>query len=186
MRCIVLDLEMNQPSQKIIQIGAVSAHINSRTMTAQSSFNEFINPQESLSPFIIELTGIQQEQVDQAQELPDVFGRFLDWIAKEGCHITVAWGGDWNWLYQQAKQSFTARTIDLKAMYLLLHSTDVSSKQAKGLRGAMNRYGLIFRGDQHDALIDAMNTTQLLFEMMNRHVFAEEILKLAKKQSIGE
>ena len=49
MRLIVVDIECNQPSERIIQIGAVFVDLkNAKTI---DSFDQYLDPEEPLDPF---------------------------------------------------------------------------------------------------------------------------------------
>jgi DNA polymerase III alpha subunit (gram-positive type) len=61
---VSMDLELNQPSRRIIQIGAVIGNI--RTGEIVSRFDSKVSPNEELSPAIVRLTKIEQEEVDAA------------------------------------------------------------------------------------------------------------------------
>ena len=77
MRCIAVDLEMNQPSRKIIQIGAICFEPDTGKIVAK--FHMFVNPGEPISPEIIELTHITDEMVNFApniQAAAQAFSKF--------------------------------------------------------------------------------------------------------------
>lgn len=68
MRLCVIDLEMNQPSHSIIQIGAVC--YDTRQDKVRAVFSSNVRPgDEQISPYITELTGITQEMVDVSMPL---------------------------------------------------------------------------------------------------------------------
>ena len=74
---VVFDIETTGLSQlncKIIEIGAVK--IKNRQIV--EVFNEFINPEEHIPEEITELTSITDEMVKDADLLPEVLKRFLD------------------------------------------------------------------------------------------------------------
>lgn len=174
---------MNQPSQKIIQIGAVALHINSEHMEFSSQFTAYVNPREPLDPFIADLCGVNQETLDRAKPFHEVVNDFDEWIKEHGCHLAIAWGGDWHWLQDQAQCTLVRKILDLKAMYSLLTSDQPAKKQSRGLRGAIEHSGLHFEGIQHDALMDAINTSWLLIHMIERYGFfgkAEKLVQLAR------
>ena len=69
---VSIDLEttgLNPKLDKIIEIGAVKV-INGQITEA---FHSYVNPGRKLEERIVELTGIRQEQVDQAPDIADVF-----------------------------------------------------------------------------------------------------------------
>jgi inhibitor of KinA sporulation pathway (predicted exonuclease) len=75
---VSLDLELNQPSRRVIQIGAVIGNI--RTGEIVSRFNSKVSPDEELSPAIAELTKINQEEVDVAPKLREAYESLKRWL----------------------------------------------------------------------------------------------------------
>ena len=59
---LALDLEMNQPSGKIIQVGIAIGSANDRR-DQYITKKWYINPNEPLDQFIIDLTGITQSDI---------------------------------------------------------------------------------------------------------------------------
>ena len=75
MKTVVVDLELNQPSNKIIQIGAVC--IDTKSHKLISIFNQICNPEGELpSQYITNLTKITPEMVKNAEPLSDVLVQF--------------------------------------------------------------------------------------------------------------
>lgn len=60
---ISFDLEMNQPSRKIIQIGACIGNIH--TANVSKKIRIYVNPQEEITEFITNLTGITNKIIKQ-------------------------------------------------------------------------------------------------------------------------
>lgn len=67
------------------------------------SFREYVRPavHPGLTPFCVQLTGIQQSWVDEAAPFPDVFKRFVTWVDRatgrvDGQRLLVATVGDWD------------------------------------------------------------------------------------------
>lgn len=56
--------------------------LNLSTDQIESEFRQFVCPTNhpKLSPFCLQLTGITQQQVDQAQQFPEVFRAFKQWL----------------------------------------------------------------------------------------------------------
>jgi len=86
-RCIVLDLEAtcwekgtSLERMETIEFGAV--RLDGRTLFPVGEFSRFIRPIEEpvLSDFCKRLTGITQEDVDNAETFPLVFKDFLEWL----------------------------------------------------------------------------------------------------------
>src|SRR5665213_3459183 len=87
-----LDLEMNQPSGKIIQIGAVTGNIYTGEILERLSV--FVNPKEELAPFIIELTKIKQEDVDSGLTLEEGYRLLQEMHVSHSAFCNpITWGG---------------------------------------------------------------------------------------------
>lgn len=166
MRLIVLDLESNQPSGKIIQIGALVYNVNEDRV--ESKFNEYANPGEPVTEYITELTGITQKVLDVSDSLTIVLQNFWNWAEEVKCKQIGAWGSDvWD-LIQQSKElgvSYPSRlrNIDIKAMSMIFRAP-LGTKQRGGLKSTLELFKLdpSFLGRQHDAYDDAFNTARLL------------------------
>lgn len=158
-----LDLEMNQPSGKIIQIGAVVGNI--RTGEILEHFSEYVNPHEEITPFINTLTGITQANVENAFELETVALNLQTMLTQSNaCVSPITWGnGDlWSLKTQiQNKNLFKIyREIDIKTIHQFLRIVNSQSMKA-GLEKALISNGLTFVGIPHDAYYDAYNTFML-------------------------
>ncbi|MBQ9141794.1 MAG: 3'-5' exonuclease [Lachnospiraceae bacterium] len=78
---ISIDLEttgLNPKLDKIIEIGAVKVVDGVKVDT----FSTFVNPGRQLEARIITLTGITQEQVDEAPELAEVFPKLIEFLGE--------------------------------------------------------------------------------------------------------
>lgn len=177
MKVIVLDLEMNQPSEKIIQIGAWHISVNVEGFKFVEDFDCFVNPEELLSEEIIKLTGIKQFQVDGAEKTLKAAQDFIAWVKYVNPHMCVSWGADWYWFMQQTGYR-PGRVLDLKLMHNLLQAQSSGKKRSKGLLGALNSYGIKFHGQQHNARLDAYNTGLLMQAMIKRHSDMGKIMEL--------
>jgi inhibitor of KinA sporulation pathway (predicted exonuclease) len=121
-----LDLEMNQPSQKIIQIGAVAGNIFTGQILERLSV--FVNPGEQVREDIVKLTGITQEMVDAGVRLEDAYSQLAAMHARHDCYVTpITWGGgDSQELREQLNEKWTdARTLQHAAV-LMAHMNDIA------------------------------------------------------------
>ena len=172
---LAMDLEMNQPSGKIIQIGVAIG-------TITQSHRDYvvrqwlIDPIEKIAPEITALTGISDADIQSnavahnvaAQELSDLI------VTHQPFLNPVTWGhGDSDqWLDELRARNiefhhFGRRWIDTKTMHLTL--TLAQGKSWKGgLSSAMGKYKLSFHGQAHRADVDAINTLRLFAHMMRR------------------
>lgn len=160
-----LDLEMNQPSGKIIQIGAVVGNI--KTGEIFEKLSVFVNPKEDLSPMIITLTGITQDMVDSGVTLEEAYTKLKDMHVKHNAFVNaVTWGGgDSKELGDQLKlenNNFTGwcfgrRWIDVKTLYVSWRIANGQTIQG-GLKNSCKKLGVPFQGPAHRADMDALNT----------------------------
>lgn len=159
-RVWALDLEMNKPSNKIIQIGLVIGDLSKDRILL--SKNWVINPHETLDDFIIGLTGITQAQVDNGVELLEATNELTALIKQyKACKSPIVWGnGDLRTLKAQAGHSDLAgihREIDIKTIHQFMCLSKSKSMRG-GLETSMETYGMKFKGTPHDAENDAVNT----------------------------
>jgi DNA polymerase III epsilon subunit-like protein len=56
---IALDLEMNQPSGKVIEVGVAIGNVNDGVLEMR---NWYVDPQEPIEEYITQLTGIDDEK----------------------------------------------------------------------------------------------------------------------------
>ncbi len=166
MNLIVLDLEYNQPSRAIIQIGAVlvdAPHIT-------PFFDEHVNPEEPLDPYIQRLTGIRADQLEQAETLGPVLEDL--WETLPSGPITLGgWGDDIPKLLSDSHKIGVnpppIRNLDLSTLWDLVRIWDHKDKAPRtcGLDRLLDFYGLDFEGKRHNALDDAYMTGKLLLRM---------------------
>lgn len=157
------DLEMNKPSNKIIQVGGVIGDLSKGRILTE--FNYYINPEEPLDPFIIGLTGITQVQVDQGLALGPVKRLVDELITKyKACKSPVVWGnGDLRTLKAQGGTGYFQdihREIDIKTISQFISLSKGLSMRG-GLEKSLTNFGLKFVGTPHNALDDAKNTFYL-------------------------
>ncbi len=181
MNVIVVDLEMNQPSGKIIQIGAVL--MNLKTGHIIDKFDCFVNPEEYLAEYIVKLTAITQKQVDNGSKIQDALGDFWNWVEKSKSKNLQAWGSDVWELIQQSKLNHIPypskiRTFNIKELVTVVKVALPNSAVKGGLAKSMETFGLKFEGRQHNALVDAVNTANLLFFVKEQFRQIFEIKKI--------
>ena len=169
MKTVVIDLEMNQPSHRIIQIGAVAFDARQRKVTDE--FSILVNPEEEVAEEIIELTGLDPVGIQQAEPLSSCLRYLFDWARGKGS-LWVAWGSDIDLVLSEAQrlgiEPNRFQPFNMIPMARILRCSMSGSARRGGLRKTMNAFNLEFEGRQHDALVDARNTARLLGEMINR------------------
>jgi inhibitor of KinA sporulation pathway (predicted exonuclease) len=182
MRLCVIDLEMNQPSHSIIQIGAVC--YDTRQDKVRAVFSSNVRPgDEQISPYITELTGITQEMVDVSMPLDIVAADLSSWASEYGCaSVIAAWGRDDHYLRSQipADRYPWRSQLDIKVMSSVMQST-LPGKARGGLARQLAKLGLEFTGVPHRALDDALNTVYVLREYVNAMRMRNEAVRLLRQ-----
>lgn len=176
MKLLSLDLEMNQPSGTIIQIGACV--FDTKNCKIISEFNKFIFTNEQISKEIEELTGINQEQVSRGADLKSAYLELCEFRRKNQANKQmITWGdGDFRTLkdqvYKAYKQNEDAfkwdmgfRFFDVKTIYQAYRIAKESPLKS-GLSNSMKNLNMEFEGRQHDALCDAKNTAKIFCELI--------------------
>ena len=158
------DLEMNQPSRKIIQIGACVCNFERGFIVDELRIN--INPNETLNPSIAKLTGLKDSQVSKGLPLSEGFEKLAALHAKYACSPgLITWGGkDPDELRMQLDRTkyayqwpFGFEWLDVKTLYFGYALARGLPTQG-GLATTMRSLDLEFAGRSHDALDDAKNT----------------------------
>jgi inhibitor of KinA sporulation pathway (predicted exonuclease) len=179
-----LDLELNNKNDgttpRIIQVGvAWGSPIRPEEL---KTYSWYLNPQEPITEFIQNLTGItdeiiQEKSVDHktvAQELGEL-------IKVNNCFVNpICWGeGDATELKDEFRERgidfpyFGRRVIDVKTLYVFNQMVRGKSPSG-GLRKSMISYGLDFIGQSHRADVDALNTLRFFFYFLQRQKMFED------------
>ena len=170
MNMMALDLEFNQPTETIIQIGV--AAFNLETGAILEARRYYINPHETLNPYIIALCGISQEQVDGGMTLGEAYDDITALYAQHQCHLNfVTWGGGDSdalklALLGERPWKHGRRWQDAKTLYQA-YMLATGGKPQAGLAKALTKLGLSFKGRKHDAMDDAINTAVIYTELIN-------------------
>lgn len=170
-----LDLEMNQPSGKIIQIGAVVGDVSSGKII--DKFMTYVNPDEPITEYITNLTGIKQIHIENAPNLNVAYELLKSFHMTNKSFVNpITWGGgDSVEIKQQLTEDeialgsgwcFGRRWIDAKTIYQSYRIATKGQVQG-GLGKALTRMGLKFEGRKHDALDDAANTFHIYCKLLD-------------------
>lgn len=178
-----LDLEMNQPSGKIIQVGICIANRN--TISAPILKMWYIDPQEPITEFITNLTGITNDDVKKHGVSHEVVAKeLMELMLEHKCFVNpVTWGGgDSATLIDEFEergiifQTFGRRWVDVKTIHTFLELCKDKTLKG-GLRSAMGARKMQFIGDAHRADVDAHNTLRFFFHMIEQQSNAVEAIK---------
>lgn len=191
---MALDLELNNApdrstaNPKIIQVGVAVGtweHYDKNTIITKKWY---IDPKEPIYPFITDLTGISNDDIEAygvphssvAKELGDMIKQYKTFVNP------VTWGGgDSVELLEEFKQRdvdfpfFGRRWIDVKTLYGF-HMISVGKSPSGGLKSAMTQFKIPFRGTAHRADVDAHNTLRFFFALLERQDNLNKIIKVAK------
>lgn len=180
---LALDLEMNQPSNKIIQVGITIGNAGQNPKDWLKKF-WYLNPYEQITPEIEALTGINQFNVENEDTpLKDVAQELGDLIYKHNVFVNpVTWGvGDTQLLLKTFVDAniefkhFGRRWVDVKSFHTFLNFAKGKSVTG-GLKSVMGSYKLQCEGTAHRADVDAYNTLKLFFHLLERQSKLEALL----------
>lgn len=183
MKILSLDLELNQPSRKIIQVGACV--FKPRNCEIVEKFMVYVNPAELLNPEITTLTGITNEDVARGTDILNAYKQLKILHERHKCMMNpVVWGSgvfsDSSALFDQANPGepnfMGMRVTDAKTLYQSWRM--MTNKKVKGgLEVALEEMGMRFEGRPHQALDDAINTARIwckLADALRRGLKAQE------------
>jgi inhibitor of KinA sporulation pathway (predicted exonuclease) len=172
---LAMDLELNHDSEgrtaEIIQVGYVIGNFHTGEVLEQ--VRRYVKNQHTrpITPFITELTGITDDDINQhGITLHKILDEMDVLIAKHDVFVNpVTWGGgdsaemraaviaEDQAQFRQRKWPFGRRWIDTKTLYVAQCLARGENFQG-GLKKVCNRLGIQFDGPAHDALQDALNT----------------------------
>lgn len=185
---LALDLELNQPSSKIIQVGISIGSIQDDPKQYITK-KWYIDPKEPIDPFITQLTGITSADISRESWSHATVARELSELIKEHDVFLnpITWGGNDSYELQAEFSKnmvdfphFGRRWIDVKTWYTMLMLA--KGKNPSGhLAGAMGVFKLPFDGKAHRADVDAFNTLKFFFTILRRQRGLENLLSDAKK-----
>lgn len=190
-----LDLELNSKrdgtTPRIIQVGvSIGSPVRPDDI---KTFSWYLNPEEPITEFITQLTGITDEIIETQSVSHKIVAQELgDLIKVNNCFVNpVVWGGggegnDATELKDEFNQRnidfpfFGRRVIDVKTFYVFNQIVNGKSPSG-GLRKSMISYGLDFIGESHRADVDAMNTLRFFFYFLERQKVFEDYKNMMKE-----
>lgn len=169
-----LDLEFNQPSKRVIQIGLCMGTWGSGEPNYERAV-WYVDPGEPIAEFITKLTGITDEDIrTKAKPLEQIASEVLKFLDRPRFVNPVVWGeGDaraLRALFEStgvAQPHFGHRSIDVKTIFVFLNAAE-SGPTRGSLGSALKLYKLGFEGDSHRADVDALNTLRLFFHLLDK------------------
>ena len=192
---LAIDLELNNKNDgkipKIISVGiAIGSPVRPDNIFTS---HWYIDPQEPITPFISQLTGITDEVIQTESISHETVAEELGSIIKSWNCFTnpVVWGGggegnDATELKDEFRDRkidfpyFGRRVIDVNTLYVFQQIVQGKSPSG-GLRKSMISYGLDFEGTPHRADVDALNTLRFFFYFLERQKKFENYRELMKE-----
>lgn len=171
MKFMALDLEMNSPSNTIIQIGYTVFDPVIGYMYEDHS--HYIYTQETIDPFITKLTGITKDHMKNALSMEQAFEHLCTVHKKHEClpNFVVFGGNDHLLLKKQTaflgqEWKFGSRCLDVKTVYQFWKLANNKDTIKGSLARALTYFGKNFIGTKHNAKDDAFNTARLFIELI--------------------
>lgn len=199
MKFIAIDLEADQPSGEIIQIGAVVFDTQTKDPTKPvSTFMEYLETQSSEEPnwghpfnngqTLGELLGSEFPKMHAQFAVSPIkgFSRFWSWVEAAGAgRKFIQWGSmDLDLITAQCKENFITwpkfQAIDLKKLYKYFLVPAWGLPKQAGLAKAMESLGIKSEGRAHDAYYDALHTGLVAlkaYQALESHKKIKELIK---------
>ncbi len=183
-----LDLELNNKNDgttpRIIQVGiAIGSPVRPEDI---QTYSWYLNPQEPITEFIQNLTGITDEIIQEKSVSHETLAFEFGKVLKENQVFVnpITWGqGDSSELKNEFTQRniqfpfFGRRIFDVKTLYVFNQMVRGKTPSG-GLRKSMISYGLDFIGQSHNAEYDALNTLRFFFYFLQRQKMFEDYKEL--------
>ena len=172
-RACTLDLEMNQPSGRVIQIGAVVGDVYTGEIVGK--FSQLVDTGEDIHPEIIKLTKINNKKIKESGvSLLEAYNKLVSFRDEHKAFICpLSWGADADYLKNQLLKE--GHSVDwafgydgefnVKKLYQT-YRWAMEKKLQGGVASAVKKFGRKFEGQKHDALDDSLNTFYIFHEIL--------------------
>ena len=163
-------------THEIIQIGAVLLDEQYQYI---DRFSLYVCPTMGrIDSFIENLTGITEDDIKDAMELPEALDAFVEWLPKNAEVYGVSWSTSDS---HQLKYEMEGKNIDnptIKTMVLerwidaqKLFGKIIKKRKSMSLEQALILSDIEVEGTAHDGLADAINTAKLFTKMKTEPEF---------------
>ena len=172
MNVMSIDVEFNQPSRKVIQIGAAAYEPKSGMLLDRMEI--FVNPNEPIEPFIIGLTGIRDQDVKNGHTIIQAYEELRSFAKKNKVFQNpLVWGSGirndsqaiWEQTGLDGENFMGFRVLDVKTIFQSVQLYN-DGRHGMGLEECCAKLGIGFEGSTHTALADAMNTFRVWHFLM--------------------
>ncbi|KAJ3395874.1 ERI1 exoribonuclease 3 [Lobulomyces angularis] len=165
--------------------------LDGRNGVKVQQFREYVRPTKNkvLTEFCINLTGIQQETVDEAALFPQVFNSAKNFYNKfhneNPCSRSIfVTCGDWDlksMLPRQAKNSnvkvpvYFQEWINIKTPFkLYLANSKIKNNKRLGMPTMLKTFGLPLIGRHHSGLDDCRNICNITYKLIQNGILLEK------------
>ena len=177
--------------QEIIEFPCIILDVKTKKLDYDNVFHEYINPvhHPTLTDFCKELTGIQQEMVENADTFSEVWTRHLEWLksnslypdqpSRPGASFVYLSCGDWDLakaLPAQCQLSGITlphcfkKWINIKKAY-----ESLTGIKAGGMPQLLNKCKLELEGRHHSGIDDTKNIARCAKHMLEKLKWKPEI-----------
>lgn len=155
--------------QETIEIGACALDAyGKQTGTFSRLVKPLLHPR--MSHFCQNLTGIDQSELNRARDFRRVIREFQEWIGVDDEDYLLASWGDFDRVQliadckiHKQEDYWLEEHIDLRKQYQEIRKLP----KKRGLKAAVKHEGFSWEGTQHEALVDAENTTKIFQAMID-------------------
>lgn len=152
-------------ARELIQFSASCVQITEHSLTLTSRFDHFVQPQKNpqLSPYIQQLTGITQPDVDQGL-LPKTFFQALSEFSHHGQIPMTSWGNDWHVLHETATlNQLSADWIQSYNLIELFQAFGINTTVTSG--ELFRQFDLPLHLEEHNAFDDTRSLVESLIAL---------------------
>lgn len=180
---IVYDLEFTVVRKQewlaeILEIGAAKVIQREDRLEIVDTFQTFVKPirNSSFNAHTTAFTGITQENIQHAPQLPQAVEAFRQWIGSEPYYL-CAWGPDDKFqLIRSCNEhkiplDWISNHNDIQKQFSKKRSTE--TYRQIGLKRALELLEIPFEGSHHRAVDDAINTAKVFIAAFNDFTLTE-------------
>lgn len=164
-----IDFEASEAEQKIISVGCIRED--------GQEFYSLVNVDDPITPRIEEITGISQEEIDNAPLGKEVFSNLYDWLTQDELPEIMCYGdGDFDFVYHSMESATCLKESSILS-YLYLNMIDVSEEikehfyvnKTISLEKLGKHYNPDMEDQNHNALDDAILLKNVYEQMKNNN-----------------
>lgn len=184
MKAIVFDLELNQPSQSIIEIGAYLVNLKSLSFLAEFQTLCRLPEGEKLCPHVSKLCHLTEEELNAGVDRVVGIAAFWNFVVESQCGgFLMCWGRDLDIIREQSHALGIVVPSRIHLLNLLeaskVFGIHIGKNARKGLGSAASAVGIPFQGQRHRACPDSRLLGEYLFHILRcleRYVRAEQFV----------